>query len=76
MTLVGNSFAALVASLQLKMTRFCDVLVVFAALATSAICLELTFELPDNDKQCFHEVVDKGVKCTIEFQVSICLKSG
>lgn len=30
---------------------------------------ELTFELPDNEKQCFHENIDKDVKCTLEFQV-------
>jgi hypothetical protein len=28
------------------------------------------FELPDNEKMCFHEVVEKGVKCTLEFQVN------
>uniref|UniRef100_A0A8C4XFA9 Transmembrane p24 trafficking protein 3 n=1 Tax=Erpetoichthys calabaricus TaxID=27687 RepID=A0A8C4XFA9_ERPCA len=30
---------------------------------------ELTFELPDNEKQCFYEEVDKGVKFTLDFQV-------
>ena len=30
---------------------------------------ELTFELPDNERQCFHEIIDKNVKCTLEFQV-------
>lgn len=30
---------------------------------------ELTFELPDNDKMCFYENVDKGVQATLEFQV-------
>ena len=30
---------------------------------------ELTFELPDNEKMCFHEVIDKNVQCTLEFQV-------
>jgi protein ERP2 len=32
-------------------------------------CVELTFELPDNAKQCFHEDIRQGVKSTIEFQV-------
>ena len=32
---------------------------------------ELTFELPDNERMCFHEVVEKDIKCTIEFQVII-----
>ena len=30
---------------------------------------ELTFELPDNAKQCFYEEVDKGVKVSLEYQV-------
>ncbi|KAL0977991.1 hypothetical protein UPYG_G00164390 [Umbra pygmaea] len=30
---------------------------------------ELTFELPDNDKQCFYEELDTGVKFDIDFQV-------
>jgi hypothetical protein len=30
---------------------------------------ELTFELPDNEKMCFHEHVEKGVECVLEFQV-------
>lgn len=31
--------------------------------------VELTFELPDNARQCFHEDIQQGVKGTIEFQV-------
>lgn len=30
---------------------------------------ELTFELPDNAKQCYHEDLASGTKATIEFQV-------
>ena len=30
---------------------------------------ELTFELPDNEKMCFHEHVEKGVETVLEFQV-------
>nr|XP_020458067.1 transmembrane emp24 domain-containing protein 7-like [Monopterus albus] len=30
---------------------------------------ELTFELPDNAKQCFYEDIIMGTKCTLEFQV-------
>jgi len=33
------------------------------------ISVELTFELPDNAKQCFHEDIRQGVKSTVEFQV-------
>jgi len=31
---------------------------------------EFTFELPDNEKMCFYEMLKKDVKCTLEFQVS------
>lgn len=31
--------------------------------------VQLTFELPDNEVQCFYEHVNKGVSTTIEFQV-------
>lgn len=31
---------------------------------------ELTFELPDNEKQCFYEELEKDVKFDIDFQVS------
>jgi hypothetical protein len=37
--------------------------------AATVLAGEYTFELPDNEKQCFHEVIDKGVKSTVEFQV-------
>ncbi|XP_044517779.1 transmembrane emp24 domain-containing protein 7 isoform X2 [Gracilinanus agilis] len=32
-------------------------------------CSEITFELPDNAKQCFYEDITQGTKCTLEFQV-------
>ncbi|KAL7641837.1 UNVERIFIED_CONTAM: hypothetical protein RMT77_007711 [Armadillidium vulgare] len=31
--------------------------------------VELTFELPDNAKECFHEEIEKGTKSTLEYQV-------
>ena len=34
-----------------------------------ALSSELTFELPDNAKQCFYEDIIIGTKCTLEFQV-------
>jgi hypothetical protein len=34
---------------------------------------ELMFELPDNEKMCFHEIINKGVKCSLEFQASLML---
>ena len=37
----------------------------------SAFGGELTFELPDNEKQCFFENIDElNVESTLEFQVS------
>ncbi|XP_054721699.1 transmembrane emp24 domain-containing protein 7-like [Uloborus diversus] len=36
---------------------------------SSVITVELTFELPDNAKQCFHEEIPAGEKATVEFQV-------
>ncbi|XP_069102996.1 transmembrane emp24 domain-containing protein 7-like isoform X2 [Argopecten irradians] len=39
------------------------------ALISYALAGELTFELPDNAKQCFYEHIDKGVESTLEFQV-------
>lgn len=31
---------------------------------------EITFELPDNEKQCFYEDLEQGVKFDIDFQVT------
>jgi len=31
--------------------------------------VELTFELPDSAKECFHEVIEKDTEATVEFQV-------
>jgi len=36
---------------------------------SAVLSVELTFELPDNAKQCFHEDIKQGVKSTVEFQV-------
>lgn len=38
-------------------------------LTRGVLCGELTFELPDNEKMCFYEVIDKEVSATLEFQV-------
>ena len=40
-------------------------------LSSSWLCeaSELMFELPDRDRQCFYEEIDKGVSCTLEYQV-------
>ena len=44
-------------------------LTLILSLLLSVKCTELTFELEDNAKQCFHEVIKKDTKCTLEFQV-------
>ena len=36
--------------------------------------VELTFELPDSAKECFHEIIEKDVESTLEFQVSQSLR--
>ncbi|RVE74729.1 hypothetical protein OJAV_G00025030 [Oryzias javanicus] len=35
----------------------------------AVLATELTFELPDNEKQCFYEELEKDVKFDIDFQV-------
>lgn len=35
----------------------------------SAATTQLTFELPDNDVQCFYEHIDRGTTTVVEFQV-------
>lgn len=48
-----------------------DALSFLSLLLTLSVCsaTELTFELPDNEKQCFYEVIAKDTKSTIMFQV-------
>lgn len=36
-----------------------------------ATCSELTFELPDNQKQCYYEDIKQGTKSTVEYQVIV-----
>ena len=54
----------------------------WAALAASlavlglANAVELTFELPDNAKECFFEEIEKGAEATLEFQVRPCCSIG
>lgn len=46
------------------------VIVLTFLLAYSPVdCVELTFELPDNAKECFHEIIEEGQESTLEFQV-------
>lgn len=32
-------------------------------------CVELTFELPDSARECFHEEIKKNTSATLEYQV-------
>ncbi|VDP17316.1 unnamed protein product [Soboliphyme baturini] len=41
----------------------------FIALVGFLDAIELTFELPDNENQCFHEDIQKGTESTVEYQV-------
>lgn len=50
---------------MLRLGLGCLLLQVFAVSGT-----ELTFELPDNDRQCFHEELEENTKFEIDFQVS------
>lgn len=44
--------------------------VVLLALVPFIGAVELTFELPDSAEQCFYEEITRGIKSTIEYQVS------
>ena len=44
--------------------------VTLTILLQTARGVELTFELPDNAKECFYEVIEEGKTSTVEFQVS------
>lgn len=57
----------------MKGSLFLKVLVSFflSLLSLSWHCgaMEMMFELPDRDTQCFYEDIDKGVSSTLEYQV-------
>jgi len=46
-------------------------LVVFIFMLWVLTCrgTELTFELPDRDRQCFYQEIEKGTECSLEYQV-------
>ena len=50
-------------------------LVVFVSNVLYSDATELTFELEDNARQCFHEVMVNETKCTLEFQVCYSLET-
>ena len=53
-----------------KMNQLCYIFVICTVCCGIVLAGEMTFELPDSVKQCFHENIEKGVKCTLEYQVS------
>merc|ERR1711962_1185707 len=52
--------------MELNMFR---TLLVLSVLSSGVFMVELTFELSDNAKECFHEEILNETKCTLEFQV-------
>lgn len=53
------------------MDKLVSTLALLAALLSLTEAVELTFELPDNAKQCFYEEIKEHTKTTVEFQVII-----
>ncbi|XP_066923819.1 transmembrane emp24 domain-containing protein 3-like isoform X2 [Clytia hemisphaerica] len=51
-----------------KMEQFLFVLFIASSFIT-VHSVELTFELEDNARECFHETIVNKTKCTLEFQV-------
>lgn len=49
--------------------KFIAILLLLALINTIR-CVQLTFELPDNQVQCFYERITKGTNMVLEFQVS------
>ena len=57
-----------------SLIKYIKLLANFVAIATllrGTSGVELTFELPDNAKECFYEVIEEGKTSTVEFQVYI-----
>lgn len=51
-------------------SHFCLLLVLTVLLHMGGVnSVELTFELPDSAKECFHEIIEKDTESTLEFQV-------
>ena len=48
-----------------------SLLVSFLLHITRVAAVELTFELPDSAKECFHEHIEKDTESTLEFQVRL-----
>lgn len=46
-----------------------SILVLLCSVLWRCQATELMFELPDRDRQCFYEEIEKGDRCTLEYQV-------
>lgn len=46
-------------------------LTLFLSLIDYINSVELTFELPDNDKQCYYQDIEKNKTAILEYQVSV-----
>ena len=62
-----NTYDSLRDLLTMYLRKSVVCLLIFFVCIVSAT--ELTFELEDNARQCFHEIVKKGTKTTLEYQV-------
>lgn len=51
-----------------KLTSFCTLLQLIDIINS----VELTFELPDNSKECFYQEIGKNKTAILEYQVRIC----
>lgn len=57
-------------SIMTSYSHFCLLLVLTFLLHMGGVnSVELTFELPDSAKECFHEIIEKDTESTLEFQV-------
>jgi hypothetical protein len=67
------SYSAAASSSSSRLIAFVLVVVTSCALLSSSTVagVELTFELPDNAKECFHENIQKDKSSTFEFQVRV-----
>ena len=54
----------MVSTLQLVVSAL-----VYLGKVAHVTAVELTFELPDSAKECFHEIIEAGTESTLEFQV-------
>ena len=53
------------------MLKFNIICTAIFSLINGSLLVELTFELSDNAKECFHEEIFNETKCTLEFQVRL-----